>query len=166
MNLFSFQKTCLSLSLILVVLILQLTILCRCHLQHQRPGNDAEYHSRHRRSSASAGSRSQQQYGSRKCPPSQSLAASALSEWPRNGSAVFSDQGAGSSKIHNRCGMNTTTQPTQGPGGRNGRRGNNGEQARRGTLDQDSRPKRHRHTDLSLWIDEHQVRLLSGNLTP
>ena len=168
MNLFSFQKTCLSLPLTLVtILLLQLIILCRCHLQQQQRLGNAEYLSRRRRTSvfSMTGSRSQQ-YDSRKCPPSESIVGAVVSPgWPRrNGSTVSGGDGDG---IINRCDKSIRANGTsQGSLIRNRRRGNNGKQARTGTIDQDSRPKRHRHTDLSLWIDEHQVRLLSGNSKP
>lgn len=69
----------------------------------------------------------------------------------------------GSSQLNQRSnrGRNGTAAESRGGGRRGGRgRGNNGKNTdgRNG-----ERPRRHRHSELSMWIDEKQVKKFSGN---
>ncbi|CAG7833400.1 unnamed protein product [Allacma fusca] len=133
MNLFFFQTTCLSL---LLTLLFQTVIHSRCQLQ-QSP----EYPSKRQHSDLG------------------------------NNTAIASP----TRHTHNtkKCGSNNQATPGQGNEhslnlncsrnkGNHRRRGNNGKHANRSTTEDDSRPKRHRHSDLSMWIDEQQVKLFSG----
>lgn len=73
---------------------------------------------------------------------------------------TFADGSGQTDGVRNNREKNGTAVESRGGGGRRGRgRGNNGKTAdgRNG-----ERPRRHRHSDLSMWIDEKQVKLFSG----
>ncbi|ODN00114.1 Protein shifted [Orchesella cincta] len=69
-------------------------------------------------------------------------------------------EGTALSRGRNRNG--TAVEPRGGGGRRGGRgRGNNGNKSS-GDERNGERPRRHRHSDLSMWIDEKQVKMFSG----